>query len=232
MYFIDLNQFNRMKSKIKLLIFSFFVFLAPQLSAQLDNNSGAKEKVKLKSVTLNSSKSVKKPTSLKNNATGFKDAYKKEKEKQKKLQAEKAFEKKGIITKVLARKIKFKKFIEKNTIQIPMIDMDIGVFRTKSKKINLFAFDFGKIDGDVITILKNNKPIFENISLLESGKLDIINIPLDLGFNKIEILAVNEGKLRPNTGAFTLFDDFKEEVFSDTWALAKGAKVIAHIIRE
>ena len=113
-----------------------------------------------------------------------------------------------------------------------MIDKDIGVFRTKSLNINLFAFDFGTIDGDVVTIFKNGKPFKKDIALLKSGEIDVIVIPLDKGFNKIEILAVNEGRLRPNTGAFTLFDDFKKEVYSDLWNLAKGAKVIAHIIRE
>ncbi|MEO9569705.1 MAG: hypothetical protein ABJH82_04420 [Polaribacter sp.] len=221
-----------MKLKYKLFIFSFFIFSTFQLSAQLDDKSGSKEKIKVKSITLNSSKSTKKPTSLKNNNNGFKDAYKKEKEKQKKQQAEKAFENKGVITKELARKIKFQKFIEQNTIQMPMIDKDIGVFRTKSKFIYLNAFDFSKIDGDKIAILKNDKTFLTSFYLFNEHKTKTIEIPLDKGFNKIEILAIDEGSMRPNTGAFSMFDDEKKEVFSDLWHLAKGAKVIAHIIRE
>lgn len=221
-----------MKLKRKLFIFCFIIFSTLQLSAQLDNNSGSKEKIKVKSITLNSSKTVKKPTSLTNTDAGFKDAYKKEKEKIKKQQAEKAFENKGIISKELARKIKFQKFIEKNTLQIPMIDKDIGVFRTTSKFIYLDAFDFGKIDGDKITVYKNGKTVVNSFTMFNQSKTKTISIPLDKGFNLIEILAVSEGSIRPNTGAFTLFDDEKEQVFSDLWSLAKGAKVIAHIIRE
>jgi len=214
-----------------LLILAFF--LALNSFSQIDGSNGSQEKGKKKTIILNNSKEVKKPEAVDLDGTdGFKSAFEKEKEKLKKLKELDSFNKKGLITKELDRKIKFQKFIEKNTLQIPMIDKDIGIFRTKSLFINLFCFDFGQIDGDIITVLKNGKPFMENINLLAAGKIDIIKIPLDIGFNKIEILAVNEGGLRPNTGAFTLFDDFKREVFSDFWNLAKGAKVIALIIRE
>lgn len=222
-----------MKLKIKLLFFSFFLLSVYQLSAQLDYNSGTKEKGETNVIILNNSKEVLKPSSLELQGNdGFKNAYKKENEKLKKVQKEKALNTKGILTKELARKIKFQKFIEKNTLQIPMIDKDIGVFRTKSANIYLNAFDFGRIDGDQVTVLKNGKPFIIKFTLFSRQKTKTIVIPLDEGFNLIEILAIDEGNYRPNTGAFTLFDDKHKEVFSDLWALAKGAKVIAHIIRE
>lgn len=201
--------------------------------SQIDTNSGAKEKSKTKIILLENSKPVNKSKSIELDATqGFKKAYEKEKKKIKKKKKEEEIKNKGIITKELARKLSYQKFIEKHTLQIPMIDMDIGVFKTKSENINLFAFDFGTIDGDKIAIYKNGVLFKDNITLKASGGNEVVSIPLDIGFNKIEILALSEGTLRPNTGALTLFDDYKREVFSDLWNLAKGAKIIGHIIRE
>lgn len=224
---------NNMKLKIKLLFHVIYLLSVFQLSAQLDYNPGTKEKGETNVIILNNSKEVLKPNSLDlQGNNGFKNAYKKENEKLKKMQKEKALNTKGILTKELARKIKFQKFIEKNTLQIPMIDKDIGVFRTKSANIYLNAFDFGRIDGDQVTVLKNGKPYIAKFTLFNRQKTKTIVIPLDEGFNLIEIVAIHEGNYRPNTGAFTLFDDENNEVFSDLWALAKGAKVIGHIIRE
>ena len=132
----------------------------------------------------------------------------------------------------MLRRNLYKKHMEKNSLQIPMIDKDIGVFKTTSVDINIDCFDYGVIDGDKITILKNDIPIVTNYILKREFTDKTIKIPLNIGFNKIEILATSEGQLRPNSGAFTLFDNFEKEVFSDFWMLAKGAKVIAHIIRE
>ncbi|WP_299065233.1 hypothetical protein [uncultured Polaribacter sp.] len=222
-----------MKNKLILFILFTCVFSTSNAFAQLDKNNGASNKGKIKAVILNNAKPVEKPKSieLKGN-NGFKQAYDNEQKKLKKKQEEEKRLNKELLTTELLRKIKFQKFIEKNTFQIPMIDKDIGVFRTNSRNINLLSFDFGRIDGDKITILKNGKPIKENIILKDYYKTKSITIPLDIGFNKIEIKATDEGSYRPNTGAFTLFDDYKKEVFSDLWELAKGAKVIAHIIRE
>lgn len=222
-----------MKLKIKLLFHTLFLLSVCQLSAQLDYNTRTKEKGETNAIILNNSKEVLKPSSLElDGNNGFKNAYKKENEQLKKAQKEKALNTKGILTKELARKIKFQKFIEKNTLQIPMIDKDIGVFRTTSANIYLNAFDFGRIDGDQVKVLKNGKPYIAKFTLFNQQQTKTIVIPLDEGFNLIEIVAIHEGNYRPNTGAFTLFDDENKEVFSDLWELAKGAKVIAHIIRE
>lgn len=127
-------------------------------------------------------------------------------------------------------KQRFNKNIERSILNFPMIDMDLGSFRTKSKNINVSSYDFGLEDGDVISIFKNGILIIENYTL--QSTLKIFSIPLDIGFNKIEILAVDEGRYKPNTGAFSIYDDFKEVITTDLWVLAKGAKVIAIIIRE
>jgi hypothetical protein len=203
-----------------------------QMSAQLDNNSRNTDKGTVDIISLKTTKRAEKTSSieLKGN-NGFKNAFDKEKEKLKRKKSESDFNNKGILTKKMLRRNLFKQYMEKNSIQIPMIDKDIGVFNTTSVDINIDCFDYGIIDGDKITILKNNIPIVINYVLKREFTDKVIKIPLDIGFNKIEILATSEGQFRPNSGAFTLFDNFKKEVFSDFWMLAKGAKVIAHIIR-
>ena len=50
--------------------------------------------------------------------------------------------------------------------------------------------------------------------------------------NRLEIIAEEEGSLRPNTGAFKVIDDANRIVIDDLWSLAKGAKVIAIVYRE
>ena len=108
-----------MKLKIKLLFHTIFLLTVCQLSAQLDYNTRTKEKGETNAIILNNSKEVLKPSSLElDGNNGFKNAYKKENEQLKKAQKEKALNTKGILTKELARKIKFQKFIEKNTIKI------------------------------------------------------------------------------------------------------------------
>lgn len=198
--------------------------------AQIDTNKGGtkSDKIKFKAKVT----SAEKPEELNpTNTNGFKIAHKKELEELERKKEEEQLKYKGVITPELNRKIQFNKFIEKNTYQIPMIDKDIGSFKTDSEKMYLYTFDFGQYDGDKISVLNNGKVIRENILLLPRTQINQITIPLVIGFNVIEILAIDEGRLRPNTGAFNLQDEKGEEVFSDTWGLAKGAKVIAHVIR-
>lgn len=174
---------------------------------------------------------VKKPKSLdfKNN-DGFKKAYDKQQKEYKKKLAEKKLENKGIITPALRRKMTLQKKAEQYNIGIPVIDKDLGVFRTNSKKLIVSSFDFGTFDGDVISISINGKIIINRFTLTNQRK--DFTIPLNEGFNRLEIIAEDEGKFRPNTGAFKVIDDSNRIVIEDLWYLAKGAKVIAIVYQE
>jgi hypothetical protein len=96
--------------------------------------------------------------------------------------------------------------------------------------MNILSFDFGIIDGDIISIYNNGKLIVNRYTLNE--KFRVFKIPLIIGFNRIDIVAEDEGELRPNTGHFSVFDDNKQTVISDRWRLAAGAKVTALVIRD
>ncbi|WP_408035107.1 hypothetical protein [Tenacibaculum aestuarii] len=210
----------------------FLFSITSNVVAQMDGTIGGKEKGNTSfGIITAPAKEVTKPKNLDfNSDSGFKSAHQEQQKELEKQRAEREFENKGVITPELQRKITLQKKAEKYNLKIPLIDKDMGTFRTKSKNINIDAVDFGQIDGDIVTILNNGEPIIKNYYLKHSAKK--FSIPLKVGFNKIEILAVDEGSLRPNTGAFTVYDDFNEVVVSDLWQLAKGAKVIAMVIRE
>ena len=200
--------------------------------AQLDSGFGNKKSNNTSfGIVSSSSKDVKKPKSLdfKNN-DGFKNAHREELKKIKKKQAESNFENKGIITPALRRKMTLQKKAEQYNIGIPMIDKDLGVFKTNSKKLIVSSFDFGTFDGDIISISINGKKIINRFTLTNQNK--DFTIPLNEGFNRLEIIAEEEGKLRPNTGAFKVIDNSNRIVIEDLWYLAKGAKVIAIVYRE
>lgn len=219
--------------KITTLFLLIFILCQTSISfAQLDGSFGGnKEGSSTLGKISTPATEVKKPKSLdfKNN-DGFKKAYDKQQKEYKKKLVEKKLENKGIITPALRRKMTLQKKAEQYNLEIPMIDKDLGVFRTKSKNMSINAYDFGVEDGDIVSIYVNGKIVKKNYILLNTPSL--IKFPIGLGFNRIEIKAVNEGKLRTNTGAFTVYDDFGEVVISDGWVLARGAKVIALVIRE
>jgi hypothetical protein len=217
-------------------IHSFLFIITLSISsysfAQLDGSFGNKKDNNSSFDIISApTKKVEKPKSLgfKNNS-GFKTAHAKQQKEYQKKQADIALKNKGVITPELLRKITLQKQAEKYSFEIPMIDKDLGIFRTTSNGINISAYDFGILDGDVVSIYINDIIVKENYMLLNFSKT--ISIPLEMGFNKVVIKAVDEGKLRPNTGAFTVFDNYGAEVISNMWTLAKGAKVIALIIRE
>ncbi|KGL64255.1 hypothetical protein [Polaribacter sp. Hel1_85] len=222
-----------MKLKIKLLFLSISFFSVNQVSAQLDNNSGNQEKGKIKAIVLNSSKEVKKPTSLNNNNTnGFKDAYNKENEKLKKQQAENNLNNKGILTKAKLSEERFLKAFKKINGQYiyPKIDQDLGSFRSNSKSVNIICRDFQYPDGDRVTIFINDIPIIHNITLRQSYQK--FNIPLEIGINKIAFKALNQGSSGPNTAAFKVYNDAGMLLSSNEWNLATGAKATIVISKD
>ncbi len=209
----------------------FFVLslllLATQSLYSQEDKIGAKKKISIKAKTI----PIKKTGSLDFDATkGFKNAYKNSQKTKTQAQKDADLRNKGIITPQMLAEQRLKEKFEKNNLKIPMIDKDLGSFHTKSKNINILSYDFGAIDGDIITIYINGIPVITEYTLDNTFK--VFKIPLAIGFNRIDIVAVDEGEFRPNTGRFNIFDDFNATVSSDYWSLAKGAKVTAMIIRE
>ncbi len=222
----------QMKLKIKLLL-PILLLTVIQLSAQLDNNSGNKEKGNIKGLVLNNSKEVSKPNSveLKGN-DGFKSAFDKENENLKKQQADNNLNNKGILTVEKQREERFLKAFKKINGQFiyPKIDQDLGSFRTDSKSVNIICRDFQYPDGDMVSILVNDIPVIINITLKQ--RYQKFNIPLEVGLNKIAFKALNQGSSGPNTAAFKVYNAEGTLLSSNEWNLATGAKATIVIAKD
>jgi hypothetical protein len=223
-----------MKTNINLLLFfTISLFSVLQLSAQLDSNSGSKEKGKVKGIVLNNSKEVTKPSALELDGNdGFKNAFDKENDKLKKQKEENDLNNKGILTIEKQREETFLKAFKKINGQYlyPVIDQDLGSFRTDSKSVNIICRDFQYPDGDAVTILINDIPVIHNITLKRSYQK--FNIPLEIGINKIAFKALNQGTSGPNTAAFKVYNDEGTLLSSNEWNLATGAKATIVIAKD
>jgi len=97
-----------------------------------------------------------------------------------------------------------------------------GDFKTESKYVKLLYRDHLAFDGDRVQVILNGVVIAQNILLEPSYKYIIID--LQIGFNKIEILALNQGTSGPNTAEFQVYDDNGTLISSNQWELATGFK--------
>jgi hypothetical protein len=76
-----------------------------------------------------------------------------------------------------------------------------------------------------------NDEIFIPSLLLTSGYKSF-DVPLSIGFNKIEFLALNQGESGPNTAEFQVYDDNGVLVSSKKWNLLTGVKAIIVVAKE
>ena len=222
-----------MKSSVFFLT-SLLFFLSPkETQAQFENSNGGNTKGKIRTIISTRAKEVERPNSLKIEATnGFQKAFEKEQKEIKKKQKEDDFNNKGIITAAKLSEERFLKFFKKinGMYQYPVIDQDLGSYRTDSKSVNIICRDFQYPDGDRVTIFVNDIPVVVNIVLRQQYQK--FNIPLEKGMNKIVILALNQGTSGPNTAAFKVFNDAGMLLSSNEWNLATGAKATLLIAKD
>jgi hypothetical protein len=114
------------------------------------------------------------------------------------------------------------KFFKKNQL--------FGDFRTKSARITINCRDFGAIDGDLIRIWLDDVIIFNSYEL--DAEYSEFTISLKEGINKLEIEAVNDGVLFPNTGGFILKEKDGKVLTSNSWHVAAGYRAVFIIVKE
>jgi hypothetical protein len=193
----------------------------------VDSNKKKKEKVILAIPT----KEIKKPKSLKNdNKDGFRKAFDKKKKKDARNKKENDLKNKGIITAAKISEERFLKSWKKINAPYPVIDQDLGSFRTQSKSVRIICRDFQYPDGDRITIMINNIPVVKNITLRRAYQG--FDLPLQVGLNKIAFIALNQGTSGPNTAGFKVYDDSGNVISSNEWNLATGAKATILIAKD
>lgn len=101
-------------------------------------------------------------------------------------------------------------------------DAYLGDYKTGGASVDLMFRDHEFVDGDKVRILVNDKVVHNSITL--TGRLQGILITLETGFNKIEIVALNQGTSGPNTAEFKLYDDQGKLLTSNYWHLLTGTK--------
>lgn len=204
------------------------MILSYSINAQLDKSSGSAKKGEKKAMLKIDAKVVEKAESIKVDAdSGFKNAH----QEKKKSEKEDDLKNKGILTQAKINEARaLKNLIKINGMfQYPVIDQDLGSFRTNSKSVTIICRDFQYPDGDRVTIYINNIPVVTNIVLKQAYQS--FNIPLDVGINKIAFVALNQGTSGPNTAGFKVYNDSGSLLSSNEWNLATGAKATLAIAR-
>ena len=213
-----------------ILVITFFLS-SWGLLAQIDTKTGDEKKGKKKAILAVPSKAVKKPKSLENGGkNGFKTANDEQQKALKKKKKEGELENKGILTDAKIAEERFLNSWKKINAPYPVIDQDLGSFRTQSESVRIICRDFQYPDGDRVTILINGIPVVKNITL--RSNYQGFDIPLEVGINEISFVALNQGTSGPNTAGFKVYDDSGNVISSNEWNLATGAKAVILIAKD
>lgn len=94
----------------------------------------------------------------------------------------------------------------------------------------VFSRDFGSVDGDYVQIIVNDVVVKRNMFL--NGYFVGVNIDLEPGLNRIDIIALGVGSASPNTGHFVIVDEDGSVIKSHMWNLLAGGKGTLVIIKE
>ena len=217
---------------IKKNICYFFLLVSFSIVSQVDTVIDSNKKTTGKTVILAiPSNKIKKPISLDiKNDNGFKKAYDKQKKEDAIKKKENDLNTKGILSAAKISEERFLKSWKKINASYPVIDQDLGSFRTQSKSVKIICRDFQYPDGDRVTITINDIPVIKNITLRQSYQS--FDLPLQVGINKIAFIALNQGTSGPNTAGFKVFDDAGNVISSNEWNLATGAKATVIIAKD
>jgi len=109
-------------------------------------------------------------------------------------------------------------------------DMDFGVINSNADKMTFMFRDHMAFDGDRVNVLLNGTIVAENV-LLKPG-FTTLDIPMKVGFNKIEFVALNQGQSGPNTAQLRIADDEGFVVSNNVWNLLTGVKASVVVVKE
>ena len=109
-------------------------------------------------------------------------------------------------------------------------DVYLGDKVTFSKHAQILLRDFGKEDGDYVRVLVNDEEVISRLML--KNQFFTLQLPLKEGFNKIEFLALNQGRLFPNTAELRMYDDLGSPLAKYNWNLSTGAKASIILVKE
>lgn len=109
-------------------------------------------------------------------------------------------------------------------------DAYFGDFRTTGKSVDLFFRDHEFVDGDKIRIVVNDEVVYSSLTL--TARFKAILLHLQDGFNRIDIIALNQGTSGPNTAEFKLLDENGSVLKADEWNLTTGTKGTFIVVKD
>lgn len=107
---------------------------------------------------------------------------------------------------------------------------NLGTITSNTEFIRIEYKDFGLVDGDRVRVFLNEKEIDANVHL--DGLFYTLHIKLEKkGYNRIDIQAINQGYVGPNTAEFIVYDDKGNVVSHKTWLLKTNEMATLGIIK-
>lgn len=101
---------------------------------------------------------------------------------------------------------------------------------TEANRLHVLYRDHQVVDGDRIRVLVNDEIVIYE-TMLESH-FKGLHLPLEVGINKIDFVALNQGDSGPNTAELHVYDDDGKLVSSNEWNLLTGYKATVVIIKQ
>lgn len=106
----------------------------------------------------------------------------------------------------------------------------LGKIEIETPTVRIECRDFAYVDGDRVRVYVNGKLKKSNVLL--DGHFFIIELPLDLGYNQIDIQAMNQGLSGPNTAQFIVYDGNNKLISTKKWNLQTGQAASLSVIRK
>ncbi len=109
-------------------------------------------------------------------------------------------------------------------------NMYLGDIKNNGKFIGIVCRDHEYVDGDLVRIIVNGVIVEPKLFLTSAFKG--VNVDLQLGFNRIEFEALNEGSSSPNTAQINVYDDAGKLLYANQWNLSTGSKATFVVTKE
>src|SRR5699024_952193 len=106
----------------------------------------------------------------------------------------------------------------------------LGDIVTEANRLHVLYRDHQVVDGDRIRVLVNDEVVIYETML--EGHFKGLHLPLEVGINKVDFVALNQGDSGPNTAELHVYDDDGNLVSSNEWNLLTGYKATVVIIKQ
>lgn len=110
------------------------------------------------------------------------------------------------------------------------VNQALGELVTNANKVHVLYRDHQVVDGDRIRVLVNDEIVIHNTML--EGHFKGLHLPLKVGINKVDFVALNQGDSGPNTAELHVYDDDGNLVSKNEWNLLTGYKATVIIVKQ